>query len=560
MPVANLKAKLSIDGKKAQSQIKSLSGRVNAAFSKIKPLAGMLIGGAGAYALTSAIKKTIDFDLALTRLAIQGGKTAAEQKKVRDRIMDVATSTGMAKDGIIAAGKSIIDSTGDFEFMSDTLENLASLAQTTGSDMGLLGKIAGSLKNQFNMDADAANRFMRILVEQGEIGSWTLEEMATTAPKVFAALQMAGVKTEEQIKDATAYMQIFRVGFSTAEEAASAYRGTVARLAMEQDKFEAMGVEFDKDGKARATAEVLVDILDKMNASGYEGPSMVKLFGTENIALVTAMQKTYEEAKAEGKDLTEVMKKYTDVTGDAGDQAKKLDRVMSGTAGQLMTFQQKLDKIIDDAFIENVNDLADLLPEFTALLKFIVDNKEAIAIAWGIGKVATVPGGVGGAALAGGAAIPGAAGKAGKAASLGGAANVLAGAGIGVASAEISKGIDSDNASVDQTIRSTENALGRSLTFMEKSKILLEGIDWSEGMGGWKAPTKGAMKDIFGKEMEGKYGKYEQGVGGEVGLSKDAENAIANAVKQGLALAKLSIEAPPPVPGKSGGTKGENAH
>jgi len=355
MPTANLKAKLSIDGKKAQSQIKTLSGRVNKAFSKIKPLAGMLIGGAAGYAFVNATKKVMDFDMSLTRLAIQGHKTAAEQKKVREEIMGVSTATGMAKEEIVAAAKSIIDSTGDFEFMASQLENLASLSRTTGSDMGLLGRIAGSLKNQFNLSGDAAAEMMRVLVEQGELGSWTLEEMASTAPKVFAALQMAGVKTEKEIKDATAYMQVFRVGFATAEEAATAYKGTVARLAMEQSKFEAMGVKFDKDGKARSTAEVLVDILDKMNAADYEGPSLVKLFGTENIALVTAMQKTYEEAKEEGKDLTEVMTKYTDVTGDAGTQAKKLARVNKGAAGQVDKFKATIDDFVVSTLASDEN-------------------------------------------------------------------------------------------------------------------------------------------------------------------------------------------------------------
>ena len=382
-PTAKVGVLLGIEGggRKFLAQTKAMGAKVQKGFAKIRPLAGMLGGIGGVMLLQNLTKKTMDFDLALTRLAVQGHKSANAQSQMRAEIMRVSKETGLAKEQIVDAGKSIIDSTGDFDFMTGTLENLSSLSRTTGSDMGALGRVAGALANQFNMDAEAANKFMRILVEQGEQGSWTLEEMATTAPKVFAALQMAGVNTEKEIKDATAYMQVFRVGFATAEEAATAYKGTVARLAMEQSRFEAMGVEFDKDGKARATAEILVDVLEKANETGYEGPSLVKLFGTENIALVTAMQKTYKEAKAEGLDLTEVMGKYMDVTGDASEQAKKLARVQESTAGKFDTLKTTLDDVVVTTLLteENMESLGIAAGGATEALVGTIENIQILA-------------------------------------------------------------------------------------------------------------------------------------------------------------------------------------
>jgi len=395
-PRATIQAILNVAGqRKARSQVRSFGQSVNKIWSStIKPIAGLALGAGGIYGLQNAAKKTIDFDVALTRLAIQGHKTAQSQARVRESIIATATKTGVAKDQILLAGKSIIDTTGDFDFMAKSLENLAILSQTTGSDMGALGKVQGALGNQFKMSAEDANEFMRILVEQGEQGAWTLEEMATTAQKVFGAAYTAGVRTKDELKEFTAYMQVFRTGFATAEEAATAYKGTISRLAMQSKKLEGKGIKvFDEDtGKMRASAAIMVDIFDKL---GSRADILTEIFGTENLPAVTAMAGAYEEATKQGKDLNAELEKFLKVEGSAEKAQKDLARILDTSGGKLMTFQQKLDKIFDDEFMGNVDDLSKALPGFTKVLKFVAENKEAILAFWAAQKGAGMLGGLG---------------------------------------------------------------------------------------------------------------------------------------------------------------------
>lgn len=347
-PRAKIAVDLGIYGKNAIAQVKTLSGKINAVIGKITPIAGMVLGAGGAFAIGNAIKKTIDFDMALTRLAIQGHKTASEQAKVRDAIMDVSVATGMSKEQILDASKAVIDSTGDFDFMVGTLESLASLSQTTGSEMGGLGKITGALGNVFKMSAEEANQMMRILVEQGEIGAYTLEEMGTTANKVFAAAYQAGVRTQDELKNFMAYMQVFRTGFSSAEEAATAYKGIVGRLGMESKKLEGMGIRvFDQDtGQMRDTAAIMMDLFEKVGTKAENLNELMPIFGQETFGAVTAMAGAYDEAAKNGNNLSDELKKFTGAAGSAEAQAAKLARMQATTAGKMDKLKTTFDEIM----------------------------------------------------------------------------------------------------------------------------------------------------------------------------------------------------------------------
>ncbi|HET6453449.1 MAG TPA: phage tail tape measure protein, partial [Armatimonadota bacterium] len=356
MPVANLKAKLSIDGKKAQSQIKSLSGRVNAAFSKIKPLAGMLIGGAAGYALMNATKKVMDFDVALTRLAIQGGKTAQEMKPVRASMLEVSADTGIAKEQILDIGKAIIDTTGDFDFMNATLHNTASLAKTTGSDATGLGKVVGALGNTFGFTADEADRMMRILVEQGEKGSWTLEEMATSGTRVFSAARQAGIGTVDELRDFTAYMQVFRTGFASGEQAATAYQAVVASLGDKAKQLEGKGIKvFDDSGKQRNVAAIMMDTFEKFGTTAQDLSELNPIFGREAMPAITAMAGEYEKAAVEGKNLQEELSRYTKVQGSQETQQEKLNRIMDETGAKFEQAKARLEQLAMESLLTKDN-------------------------------------------------------------------------------------------------------------------------------------------------------------------------------------------------------------
>jgi len=197
----------------------------------------------------------------------------------------------------------------------------------------------------------------RAFVEQGEKGAYTLEEMATTAPKVFAAAYQAGVRTKDELRNFMAYMQVMRTGFSTAEEAATAYKGIIARLGVQSAKLEGMGIKvFDEDtGKQRDVAAIMMDIFDKIGTKAENLNELMPIFGAETFGAVTAMAGAYDEAAKNGKNLSEELKKFTDVTGDAETQAAKLARLNKTAAGQFNKLGTTLDGIMTKTLVTEEN-------------------------------------------------------------------------------------------------------------------------------------------------------------------------------------------------------------
>jgi hypothetical protein len=517
-PRAKVDVDIGVKGRKAMSQIKTLAGRVNKAFSKIKPIAGLALGAGGAFALQSAIKRTVDFDVALTRLAIQAKLTSKEQAALRAEMIGVAESSGIAKDQILAAGQSIIDATGDAEFMREVLGEVATMSQVTGADMAGMGNIVADLKNNFNLTGKEASQMLRVITEQGEQGKFTLVEFAQEGSKAFSAMALAGLKTEEQIKNATAELQVMRRGFSTASETTTAYLSLVRRLAMQSEKLGKKGVRVFADQEKttmRSMSDILTDIFTNI---GQNTDVLSELFG-ESVAGVQAFSTAFDEAKKEGKDLKSVIGDFNTVTGDSARFQKDLGRIMDTTGGKMLTFQQKLDKIFDEAFMENVDDLAGYLPEFTKLIKFLAEHKEEIIAIWTLSKLGAVPG-LGGAPLVGGK-VPAGPGKvplptAPQAPGGGllktGLGAVIPMAGAGLAAGQAGFQAAESTIAQGQYEKALQSVLGRKVGLFESLKLMFATMRGGigPGAGEFEPATKEELTRIFGAEMKDRFGDLEK--------------------------------------------------
>jgi hypothetical protein len=267
---------------------------------------------------------------------------------------------------------------------------------------------------------------------------------------------------------------------------------------------------------------------------------------------VQAMATSFLDARKEGKDLKDVLAKFNDVTGDSARFQKDMGRYLDTTGGKLEVFKAKLMDIFDETMMDNINDLAGYLPEFTNLLKFIADNKVAILAFWASQKLGG--GALGGAGLGGGAA--GAAGVAGAGAAVtagkagGGlparvpraaptaptapAAGIGEGVGIGIISSELGKGIQEQNKTLAQALAAREKTLGREMSMGEKIKYMLQGLEPHLGTGPqWKAP--------------------EQKVREQIELSQATLKLLEKAVRDGASKAKPQVFIPSPLK-DSGGT------
>jgi len=563
-PQATIGVRLRVLGRQALKQVKTLGGRINQALGKIRPIASMIGGVGGVYLLQNLTRKTIQFDMALSRMSIQAHKSKGEQAALRAEMMNVAEETGIAKEEIAAAGQSIIDATGDFDFMRKVLKDVAVMSQVTGSDMAGMGNVVSDLKNLFGLSAEEATAMMRVFTEQGEQGKWTLVEMARTMPKVLAGAKVAKAEGAEGLRHVGAEMQVWRRGFATAEEAATSYKATVARLANESKKLEGRGVkvfEDDDPTKMRKMSDILTDIFENV---GQDAEQLVKIFGTENIAGVSAMQAAYEDGGRSAEALNKELEKFKKVTGESARMEKDLARIQGTTGGKLMTFQQKLDKIFDDAFMENVDDLAGYLPELTKVLKFVADNKTAILAFWAaqkLGGVGGVSGAGGAAAMAAGGAAAGGGGavydpssgrwkdpKTGKFVKGPGGAGggIVEGVGLGLGASEVSKGHGKATSAFASEIAAQEQAMGRSMSMGEKIGLLFKGLSLKPGTGApWESPTEQAKEQI------------DLSLKAVQAIEEAVRNGAKDGSRAGIKGAKIFI----PNPMKfAGGTQGKPVH
>ncbi len=517
-PTSKVWVELALRGRKALAQAKTLGAKINKSFSKIRPIAGALGAAGGVALLTSLTKKTVDFDLALTRLSIQAGKSKEEQEALRESIMRVAEATGAAKNEMAVAAQAIVDDTADFEFAGAVMEDLAILSKVTGAELGTLGNIAAKLKLQVGGTNEEISMMLRVLTEQGEIGNFTLQEMAETLPMVLAAAVAANKTTVQGIRMVGAEMQIWERGFDSANKAANAYRATTARLAQQAGELEGMGIRvFGDTGEMRDISAILVDLFEKVGTKAEDVlPVATKIFGVENLAGVSAFLKLYKDMQAEGKSVEEELKRFASVSGTAASWQDKLSRVLETTGGKLEMFMARLDKIFDEAFMDNIDEFAKLLPHLTALIKFLVDNKEAIIAVWGLGKVgalapvgAPMPPGVpmpGGKQPIGGGPpkpIP----RGGKPpvptktppSAASGAAAVFQGVGVGLAGAQVSQqlldGMDEESRVRNQL----EAVLNRQLSVWEQ--IRLQTATIQTPLFGETEVTREEIVKIFGEQV-----------------------------------------------------------
>lgn len=559
-PQATVGVRLKIQGRQALKQVKTLGGRINKALGKIRPIAGMLGGVGGVYMLQSLARKTIEFDVALTRLSIQAHKSKDVQADLRKEWIKVATETGIAKEEIGAAGQSIIDATGDFEFMRKVMKDVTVMSQVTGAEMGGLGNVVSDLKNNFNLTGEEAAQMLRVFTEQGEKGKLTLVELAQSGARAFSAMKLAGIDSRDAIKHAGAELQIYRRGFGTAEETTTAYLGTISRLAGMADQLGKKGVKvFDpKDpNKMRALSDILSDVFTKI---GTDAETLSELFGIRNVVGVQAMATAFQKAKTEGKDLDDVLSEFNEVKGDPTRFSREMGRMLDTTGGKLMTFQQKLDAIFDEAMMASIDDLAGYLPELTKLIKFLVDNKEAIIAVWGLGKMgafapAAAALGGGGAAAVGTAAAAKEAGKAAasKGVGPGGGAAVVQGIGLGLAGSEAGRAFVEKREETRTAAGGLEEMLGRKLTVGERIRVEWATQKKGLGPGGYQEMTQEQTAKIFGDELSRRMEEYT------ANLNQILVDAVAKGAERGTSKAKITVTPTSPL-SAPGGTQGKVVH
>jgi TP901 family phage tail tape measure protein len=145
--------------------------------------------GAGVFA---AGRDALAFDDALTQLDISSRGAMGSLDQVSKRILDVSSSTGVAKESVLSGARAFVSLTGDGAAASRSMETFARVNRATGASMEETATVAATLSQQFGLSASEFERGFSILARGGKEGAVEFRDMASLMAELGAAFKPFG--------------------------------------------------------------------------------------------------------------------------------------------------------------------------------------------------------------------------------------------------------------------------------------------------------------------------------------------------------------------------------
>jgi hypothetical protein len=291
----SLKDQFSRGIKGAGSSLKDFSStalgaldKINGAFSGLAGTLGTLGVSLGALA---AVKSTIDMDDRLTRLGLTADASAAQVNELKRQIFDASQLPHIKLDPseIIAALEVVMTKTGDLEYVSKNIENIAVAIKATGEQGASIGSVFSEFQ-KFSYTADDISALMDDMVKQGDMGAFTFGEFAKAGSAVISAYSNIGTSADN-IRQANAAMQIIMMGTKSAEIAVTALNSTMAELSdpKRQDELRKIGINVRDEvtNEFRDLNDIMKDLVLKADEVGNTD-FLGAIFGTTSMQAIRA--------------------------------------------------------------------------------------------------------------------------------------------------------------------------------------------------------------------------------------------------------------------------------
>jgi hypothetical protein len=292
----------------------------------------------------------------------------ADPAKLLAHARAISLTSGISSEELLGASTKYVKRTGEVGGAMGNLEFFAKMAKATGGDVGDIADTAGKLRKQnTDLDEKGVRAMMMNMVQAGKLGSVTMDEMASVAPKITKTRSYyQGDQTHNQ-QTLLGLAQIASRSGGGASEAGT----TVSNLAQDALKhsanINAMGGKkiTDANGKLLAPEELIAEVFRKSH--GDMGKIQGMGFGARSVKLFGELQSSFEKAGG-----------YKDV--EAGVRGVRAE--MAPLTGATYD-EDKLDadvKVVQasEQFEHALNELkeavgAELLPELTKLVPVLKD-------------------------------------------------------------------------------------------------------------------------------------------------------------------------------------------
>lgn len=385
-------------------------------------------------ALVAAGKKVGDLSARINQLGIDAGFNGEALDKfkedIKSSIFGASIAFSVGSNEIISGIEDIVQKTGDIDFATRNIDNLAaSIAATSGAG-GDFGRIMAELQKMGVIEPERVLALLDGLVAQGQQGAFTLKDMATLSERVFAAYSPENI---QQVREMGAVLQYLRASTGTSEQATTSFEALM-RLLTDGSKLKVLrrfGVEVrDANRELLPLPQVIENIVKATQGDDVRLSAMIS--EAEARRGFGQLMRLYRETGSLGglHELVAVGGSGAEILKDASDNAKEFNRSMT-------RLSEILEKFAETNLAAPIQDLADAINSLEpGKLQSLLETAKELSIALGgmVIGAKVIKGGLGLGGVATGVAAASGVGMVGKAGaralSTGAAGLQVAGAGV----------------------------------------------------------------------------------------------------------------------------------
>ncbi|NDV20884.1 tail tape measure protein [Pseudodesulfovibrio sp. JC047] len=299
-----------------------------------------------------------------TRLGIQASASAERMDELKQRIYETAQAPDIRVDPsqIISAIETIVERTGDLKFAEDNIHNIGVAIQATGAAGQDIGGLLAELQKQGITSSEAVLQTLDTLTEQGKMGAFTLQNLASLGPRVVTAYTSMGRSGPKAMREMGAALQMIMQGTGVPEVAATAFEATLRTLSdpRKLKQLHKLGLQIFDPEKLEQGKRVLRPINELMQEIIVKvGGDKVKLGRFFDAEAVRAFNQANFEFLKSGQ--LDSLSKFMDVQGDGSKLMEDSARAADDAASSMTALYTAWSKFADSNLTGPIQMAADAL-------------------------------------------------------------------------------------------------------------------------------------------------------------------------------------------------------
>jgi hypothetical protein len=355
----------------------------------IRNVVGLAASLSGAFSVGVAIQKTIALEGELKNLATgitDGGQKLQSWKELQQDAMATASKWSQSNEDVAKSMSTLEDAVSDLDFTRGVIDEIAKQSTRTGKPMSVLTEIVGSLNEQFGITKEEVPAALQAVIEGGNKGGVTVEQLAAQFEKVGPAAQLAGLRGREGLSQVLGMLNTVEGSVKKPFIAVSKFLDKFADPLFHERAKKEIGVDLvGKDGdpnkaleklmqKTRGAKDQLAKVLvgEELKVAIKLGESFAKEFDQ---ATGTVAQKTEAATIAFNKSLTsagEAAKDAAQIEAEAQERLNEPQAKMKAAMNELTA------AIAQPEIIDALHELAAIAPELAkqiaGLIKWVAKN------------------------------------------------------------------------------------------------------------------------------------------------------------------------------------------